>query len=179
MKTKNELKTKNRAWIPNLVTSLRIFGGISLIFLPVLGISFYIVYILCGLSDVLDGFLARKLRTASAFGARLDSIADLTFYAVLLLRLLPKLRLRLPKWIWYVVGVILCLRLSAYLVAAFRQKEFSSKHTCWNKASGAAVFGIGLMLEQSCLTPYCIGVCAVALIASGNELKQNLLTPAK
>lgn len=181
MKVMSQWKTAtaNRAWLPNFVTGLRIIGGIALIFLPVLGTAFYIVYALCGLSDVLDGFLARRLRTTSAFGAKLDSVADLTFYAVLLLRLFPRLWRRLPRWIWAIVGVILCVRLSAYLVAAIRHKEFSARHTYWNKASGAAVFGLGLMLETPILTPYALCVCAVTFIASADELRLNLLAPPK
>ena len=177
----NERKTAmtNWAWLPNFVTGLRIIGGIALIFLPVLGVAFYIVYVLCGLSDVLDGFLARRLRTASAFGAKLDSVADLIFYTVLLLRLFPRLWRRLPRWIWAVVGMILCVRLSAYAVAAIRQGTFSARHTYWNKASGVAVFGLGLMLEAPILTPYALCVCTVTFIASANELRLNLLAPPK
>ena len=58
---------ENRAWIPNLLTLIRFLGGIVLIFLPIPGKAFYTVYILCGLTDALDGFLARRLRTASPF----------------------------------------------------------------------------------------------------------------
>ena len=42
-----------------------------------------------GLTDALDGWLARKLRCESAFGAKLDSVADLLFYAVMIFRILP------------------------------------------------------------------------------------------
>lgn len=46
---------------------------------------FYILYMICGLSDVLDGIIARKTNTASSFGARLDTIADFIFVTVLLM----------------------------------------------------------------------------------------------
>ena len=42
------------------------------------------IYTFAGLTDVLDGWLARKTGRASEFGARLDSVADLLFYSVLL-----------------------------------------------------------------------------------------------
>lgn len=167
------------AWIPNCITSLRILGAITLIFLSPLGTAFYVIYAVCGLSDVLDGFLARKLGTASAFGAKLDSAADLSFYAVMLLKLLPRLRKRLPGWIWYWVGLVFCIRMASYLVAAFKHKEFSSRHSYLNKASGVLVFGIGLVLMQEWLTPYCAVVCAVTMLASGEELAGHLLAPPK
>ena len=53
------------------------------------------------LSDVLDGWLARKKRITSEFDARLDSIAVLLFYGVLLIRMLPLLYQMLPGEIWH------------------------------------------------------------------------------
>lgn len=170
----------NRAWIPNSLTALRLIGGIALIFLPLSGMAFYIVYAICGLTDLLDGFLARRLKTASAFGARLDSVADLTFYIVAMIRMLPWLRKRLPGWIWYVVILIVALRLASYLVAAIRLHRFAAVHTLANKATGAMVFGVGPMLLLPYLTPYCIVLAAVAAYSSIEELIMHLReTPAQ
>lgn len=170
----------NRAWIPNSLTALRLIGGIALIFLPLPSIAFYIVYVVCGLTDLLDGFLARRLKTASAFGAKLDSVADLTFYIVAMIRMLPCLRKRLPGWIWYVVAFVLALRLAAYLVAAIRLHRFAAVHTLANKATGAMVFGVGPMLLTSALTPYCIALAIVAAFSSAEELIMHLReTPAQ
>ena len=171
---------ENRAWIPNLLTLIRFLGGIVLIFLPIPGKAFYTVYILCGLTDALDGFLARRLRTASPFGAKLDSIADLTFYFVSLIRMMPILRRRLPGWIWYIVAFVLALRLTSYLVAAFKLHKFAAVHTIANKATGALVFGVGLVLNLSILTLYCLALAAVATWSSGEELIMHLREePAK
>ena len=170
----------NRAWIPNSQTALRVIGGIALIFLPLPSMAFYIVYVVCGLTDLLDGFLARRLKTASAFGAKLDSVADLTFYIVAMIRMLPCLRKRLPGWIWYVVAFVLALRLAAYLVAAIRLHRFAAVHTLANKATGAMVFGVGPMLLTSALTPYCIALAIVAAFSSAEELIMHLReTPAQ
>ena len=171
---------ENRAWIPNLLTLIRFLGGIVLIFLPIPGKAFYTVYILCGLTDALDGFLARRLKTASPFGAKLDSIADLTFYGVSLIRMLPILRRRLPGWIWYIVAFVLALRLTSYLVAAFKLHKFAAIHTIANKATGAMVFGVGLVLNLSILTAYCIVLACVSAYSSGEELIMHLREePAK
>ena len=50
----------------NYITTGRIGLALSLFFVPPLTISFYIVYLLCGLSDMADGFIARKTHTESA-----------------------------------------------------------------------------------------------------------------
>lgn len=164
----------NLGWIPNLLTTLRIVGALVLIFLPTMGTAFYVIYVLCGLTDALDGALARKLNTASVFGAKLDSAADLSFYAVMLLKLLPNLRKRLPGWIWYFVALVLLIRLASYLASAIRFKKFASLHNIANKATGAGVFGIGIAMRTSYLTPYAVLVTTLALFSSTWELIYHL-----
>ena len=180
---KKQLKTvsANRAWIPNLITASRILGAFILLFLGPQSREFYVVYALCGLSDLVDGFLARKLKTTSTFGAKLDSIADLSFYSVMLIRLLPVLRRRLPEWIWYLVGLVLCIRLGSYLVAAIRLHQFASLHSILNKITGAAVFGVGLalLLSDLGLTVYCLILGGISFTSSLQELIHHIKAPPK
>ena len=63
----------------NSMNFLRIIGSFCLLFIPACSAMFLAIYTLAGVTDVLDGWLARKTGTASAWGARLDSIADLFF----------------------------------------------------------------------------------------------------
>ena len=56
-------------------------GSVFLLFLPVFSPGFYVVYLLCGLSDMADGTIARKTNSVSKPGSQLDSIADLIFVA--------------------------------------------------------------------------------------------------
>lgn len=75
--------------LPNLLTLLRMLGAAALIGLDVQRPAFWIIYALCGLSDMLDGHLARRLHAESALGGRLDSAADGLFAVVCAVRLLP------------------------------------------------------------------------------------------
>ena len=68
----------------NIITYCRILCSISMMSFHMPSISFFLLYMICGLSDVLDGIIARKTNTASDFGARLDTIADFIFATVLL-----------------------------------------------------------------------------------------------
>ena len=156
--------------MPNSVTFLRIAGTVILLFLTPLTALFFIVYTLCGLSDILDGWIARKTGSISEFGAKLDSIADLMFYAVSLIKLLPILWKLLPVWIWYTVGGIVLLRLISYLLAALKFHRFSSLHTRWNKLTGAAVFLIPFFLALPCAVVYCFIVTCIACISTVEEL---------
>lgn len=87
-----------KQYLANTVTGIRILGSILLAFVPAFSASFYALYLLCGLSDILDGAIARKTGGTSSFGARLDTVADLLFAAVSLAKLLP--HLPVPGWLW-------------------------------------------------------------------------------
>ena len=156
----------NRKYIPNILTALRMLGAVLLLLTEPLTLPFYLLHIFCGLTDALDGWLARKTGTASALGAMLDSIADLLFYGVLLLRLFPVLRQALPVSVWYVVTAVALVRMVAYAVAAVKYHRFASLHTWLNKLTGGAVYLLPYVLALSTGVTYSWFVCALALAAS-------------
>lgn len=60
---------RNHKWnMADTVTAVRIAASVSLLVLPLRSVSFFAVYGLAGLTDALDGWLARKMGTASDFG---------------------------------------------------------------------------------------------------------------
>ena len=61
--------------LANCLTVFRLFGAVALIFLPALTIPFYIVYSLCGLSDALDGPVARLTKTSGVTGRRSNQLS--------------------------------------------------------------------------------------------------------
>lgn len=50
--------------LPNAVTLLRLWMAVALLFIKPLSFEFYVIYLGCGLSDALDGYLARKMGSA-------------------------------------------------------------------------------------------------------------------
>lgn len=158
----------------NTITLLRIAGTIGLLFPSPMSPLFLGIYTLTGLTDVLDGWIARKTGTASEFGAKLDSIADLLFYAVMLLRLFPVLWEALPIQIWYAVAGVLLVRLAAYGTAAIKYHRFASVHTYLNKLTGGAVFLLPYILTISSGIAYCWAVCVLGFAASSEELAIHL-----
>ena len=172
------MNRSNHKWnTADTITSVRIAASLFLLFLPLGSVGFLVVYTLTGLTDVLDGWLARKTGTASDFGARLDSIADLLFYTVLLLRLSPVLWRMLPAVIWYAVAGILLVRLAAYVTAAVKYHRFAALHTWLNKLTGAAVFLLPYVLALSKGVGYSWALCVLALTASVEELVIHLFLP--
>ena len=160
--------------LPNCITAVRIMGTAGMLFIDPLSGSFLAVYTISGITDVLDGFIARKMGTTSELGAKLDSIADLLFYAVMLIRIFPVMWNVLPKKIWIMVGTILLVRLVSYAAAAKKYHRFAAQHTYLNKASGLAVFGIPYVISGAAAVFYCWTVCAVAMTASLEELAIHL-----
>ena len=157
------------------VTSARIAASLLLLFLPLQSAGFFAVYFAAGITDVLDGWLARKTGTASSFGARLDSVADLLFYGIILVRLFPVLWKALPVAIWYAVAAVLLVRLSAYITAAVKYRRFAALHTWLNKLIGAALFLLPCAMAVSAGIVYSWTICILAFAAALEELLMHLL----
>lgn len=160
------------------ITSVRIAASLLLLFLPLRSAGFFTVYPLTVLTDILDGWLARKTGTVSDFGARLDSVADLLFYGIVLFRLAPVLWQALPVEIWYAVTGIFLIRLAAYITAAIKYHRFAALHTWLNKLTGAAVFLLPYVFAVSTGIVYSWAVCILAFTASLEELAIHLCQPS-
>ena len=86
--------------IPNILTSLRILCATLLLVVPVYSVRFYILYLICGITDFLDGRLARRFHIASKAGASLDNIADYTLLMSTVTKVLPTLLLDVWALVW-------------------------------------------------------------------------------
>lgn len=160
--------------LPNCITSVRIAGTFFMIFTAPLSLPFFIIYTLCGLSDLLDGWVARKSNTITEFGSRLDSIADLFFYIVMILKILHVLWKLLPVWFWYTLGGIVVLRIASYTTAALKFHRFASLHTKMNKISGLLVFATPYFLALPFASVYCCFTVLFGVAASIEELYLHL-----
>lgn len=161
--------------VPNILTVFRIAGSLCLLFFRPPSLAFYIIYSLCGFSDVLDGFIARRTGTTSELGAKLDSIADLLFYAVMVICIMPVLIVILPVWLWVATGVVIVLRLASYLTAAIKYGRFASMHTYMNKFTGGAMFTMPYCLLAPCAVALCAVICLIAGLSSLEELIIHLV----
>ena len=153
--------------IANIITFCRILGSIGLLFCPVFSACFYGLYLFCGLTDMVDGTVARKTGAASTFGARLDSVADFLFAAVSFGQLLPVMRI--PIWIWVWAAAIAAVKLVNLVRGFLRRKQIPSLHTVMNKVSGLCLFLLPLTVAFVELRYTAPVVCAVATIAAVQE----------
>ncbi|MEE3403736.1 MAG: CDP-alcohol phosphatidyltransferase family protein [Acutalibacteraceae bacterium] len=81
----------------NIITGIRIICSIALLFFPVFSPAFFALYIVAGISDMIDGTVARKTGTVSQFGSKLDTVADFLLVIVCLIILLPVIDI--PMWL--------------------------------------------------------------------------------
>ena len=159
--------------IANYITLGRILLTICLFFTSPLSAMFYILYVVCGISDMVDGILARKLKVQSNFGARFDTIADGLFLVVVIYKILPVIELKLEIIIWCVV--IALIKILAVAIVCIKHNTFGSIHTYMNKITGFALFMVPLLLKIVDLKILLSIVCTIALVAAIEELVIDII----
>ena len=154
-------------YLPNIITALRFLGAICLLFFDVGSIAFWVIYLVCGLSDMVDGCLARKLKCESKTGALLDSLSDIVFVACCCYKLIPALVF--PNWLWFWGGAIATIKLITQIFALVMYKKCLFPHTIANKVTGVLLFvGIPLTVFLESIVPMVI-VTAIATFAAVHE----------
>lgn len=126
--------------IPNAISLSRIVMAGMLFFLTDYPVVFLVLYALCGLSDVADGYLARKLKAESNVGALLDTLADLVMYGAVVFVLLTKTTLLYEKAVLVSLAGIVGLKLINLAVTRIRFRKWNVVHTWAYKGTGLLVF---------------------------------------
>ncbi|MBQ1370153.1 MAG: CDP-alcohol phosphatidyltransferase family protein [Clostridia bacterium] len=151
----------------NFITGLRIVFSVVLLFCPALSPAFYALYIAAGVTDMIDGAVARKTGTVSEFGAKLDTTADFVLVVVCLIKLLPVLHV--PAWIIIWIAIIAFIKVANIAAGYILQKEFLSVHSIMNKVTGGLLFVFPLTLSFIDLRYSAAVVCVVATAAAIHE----------
>ena len=145
--------------LPDTISILRIAGSISLLFCNVNGWPFWVLYALCGVSDMVDGWLARKLNAETVAGAILDSVSDIVFVICCAIRLLTVLEI--PVWLWIWAGIIVIIKIVNQIMALTYIKRLCFPHTVANKLTGFLLF-LAVPTIGRCIIP----IATVAVIAT-------------
>lgn len=151
----------------NIITSIRIICSISLLFCPALSMLFYVLYIVAGVTDMIDGIVARKTNSVSEFGSKLDTIADFVLVVTCLIKLLPVLDIETWMYIWIVI--IAVIKLINIVSCYVMWKKLIAVHSVMNKVSGVLLFALPLTFRIIGLRYSVIVVCVVATFAAVQE----------
>lgn len=156
--------------LPNIITAFRFIGAIGLLFFDAKAAAFWVIYFACGISDMLDGYLARRLHCESKAGALLDSLADLAFVVCCCYKLIPLLVL--PKWLWIWAGAIVAIKVINQISALVMYRKCLFPHTIANKVTGILLFvGIPLLFFLESLIP----VIVMAVFATFAAVQEGRL----
>lgn len=153
--------------VPNYITLSRIILAIMLLFFKPLSSVFLTIYVLCGITDLIDGPIARMTNTTSSLGAKLDSAADTILIAVTLFTLYPFLGLTHVIIFW--IFMIAVIRITSMGVALRRFKTYASIHTYGNKITGLLLFITPLWLLHIDHSIWNVFVCIIATISAVEE----------
>ena len=149
--------------IANTITSFRILGSFLLLRFPVFSLAFYITYLLCGVSDMIDGTIARRTNSTGKLGSQLDTVADFVFVVVAMIKLLPAIPL--PQWVWIWSGIIAVAKIGNIIWVYASKKQFVFLHTIMNKATGLLLFLLPLTISFVDLKYSSIAVCCLATLS--------------
>ena len=154
--------------IANIITGSRIVLSLPLLFIPLSSVWFYALYLLCGLSDMVDGTVARRTKSASEFGAKLDTVSDFVFMTVALIKFLP--HFHIPLWLWIWIGIIAMFKLGNAAWGFVRTKKLISPHTVLNKVTGLLLFLLPVTIRFVDLTYTLPIVCTLVTVAAIHEV---------
>ena len=154
--------------LPHIISILRIPLSAAMLAVPPFSALFWIFYLGSGLTDILDGFLARKLHQESAFGAKLDSIADFVFVGCL--TIFAVINMNIPRWLWLCALAIALLRFVSYGIGSYKYHEFTALHTWTNKLTGILIWSAPILWCLCGLRVTVDILCTVAFISACEEL---------
>ena len=151
----------------NALTIYRIALSIALLAPDAFSLPFFVIYGLAGLTDILDGLVARTTGTESAFGARLDSIADLVLTITCLMKVLPAISV--PTWLWVWAALIALVKIINVASGLVIERHLVLPHTIANKVAGLVAFLVPFAIPMLGITAPAIVACAVATFAAVQE----------
>ena len=153
--------------IANYLSISRIIISIILAIIETFSLPFYILYIYCGISDMLDGYIARKTKNTSKIGARLDSIADIIFVIVAIIKILPILHLS-NGIIIFAIAIAL-IKICNIIYGFIYYKKIVLLHTIANKITGLLLFVAPLIIVNFDSIIFEIIICIIATFSAVQE----------
>lgn len=157
--------------IPNIISLSRGVAAIAILFTPAFSVSFWALYVWCGLSDMIDGPLARKLNATSRKGEVIDSVCDFIFVVTAMVRIIPAADI--PNWLWWWAGLIASWKVLNTMAASMHRHRIVTFHTLANKITGLLLFLLPFTIHSPIFKLSVIVVCSIATIAAFEETARS------
>ncbi len=157
--------------LANYVSISRIVLSLCLLFTYPLSLEFCIIYVICAVSDIVDGFLAKKYGSTK-IGSKLDSIADVVFFLSFLIVLWPLLNI--GYFVLISILAIILIKIVSLSIGYIKFKQFVLIHTYLNKCIGFLLILLPLWVLIVKSTGIIVNIvnilCLIAIIAAIEEL---------
>ena len=165
-------RTEMKLDLPDILSLSRVVGAVLLLFTTPLSLLFLAVYGYCCITDVLDGFLARRSRSENRQGQILDSTADIVLTVCLLACLIPFLPWE--GWMITWIAIIAVIRIISLGIGSMRFGQIALLHTYGNKLSAFLRYLAPFLLAFVDLTPMMVVLCTITTLTSLEDLCINL-----
>lgn len=150
--------------VPNILSTSRIILSLSILLFTPMTPGYFIVIALCGITDFLDGYTARKYNLVSEHGSHLDSLGDFTFAVSLVLGFIMYF-----DWEpWMIAWAVLLAgtRLAAIIIGYIRYKKIPFVHSYINKTAGFIIFFVPFIIPFLGFTLTFILFCSLYTLSS-------------
>ena len=155
-------------YVANIVTGSRMIFSLPVLFVPLSSAWFYVLYLFCGFTDMIDGAIARKTKAVSKLGAKLDTVSDFVFMFVCSIKILPLIHI--PVWLWVWIIVVALIKIFNIALVFIHKKKLISIHSVLNKITGFALFFFPLSLTLVEPIYSVATICLLATIAAMHEV---------
>ena len=157
-----------KKYIANIITGSRAIFSLPLLFIPLSSVWFFMLYLLCGFTDMIDGMIARKMGTVSNFGARFDTVSDFVFMFACSVKILPILHIPIGLWVWIVlIALVKILNIALVFIC---KKKLISIHSALNKITGFALLLLPLTLT---FIDHTYSVATICVLATGAIMQES------
>lgn len=166
--------------IPNLITLMRFLMVPAVIYALLLGATMpaFVIFVIAGVSDAVDGFIARQFNQQSELGAYLDPIADklLLVTVFIMLAILGDL----PQWLVVLVVSRDVLIVTAVILSSLMAQPVEVNPLFVSKANTACQIALAavVLAELAFGTTFgglreilIYGVAALTILSAGAYLK--------
>lgn len=154
--------------LANIISSSRILCAMVLFFFNELTNLFLVIYCYCGLTDFVDGRIARKFNSISMLGTRLDTAGDVFTYLALTKILYIKNIVPIWALIWFAITLIGFT--ASAVISKVRLGKFYFVHSLLGKILGFAIFLLPLAITFIEAQIYLGIICLISTIAAAESV---------
>ncbi len=164
-----------KKYIANIISLTRPFIALSLFFFINNKVMFLVMYSLCWFTDLIDGPIARRTKSASELGSKLDDLGDYTTIVVAVIIFTIWIKNQMLTFVPF-LAAIAAIRISNVVITNRKYGKTYIIHTYLNKFTAWTVYiaPVIYLLFGNIIMVYV--VMGVAILASIEEMLIHITT---